>query len=165
VQTGRLAPPARLGPRGLRNDLLRQLLHHRVAREACDRAQVGVRFDPRHHLGLGKVTVTAEDAPGGGPGVPPPLDHALAHRQHVCATEAFGLEARGAQTPREARIKVQGQETIATLIAIVVALFLGTMSAVLGIIDSEHDALGWTVDCPIIGRYGVNPMDAFGSHE
>ena len=21
------------------------------------------------------------------------------------------------------------------------------------------------VDCPIIGRYGVNPMDAFGSHE
>jgi hypothetical protein len=34
VKAGRLAPPTRLGPLGLLDDLLSQLLQHRVAREA-----------------------------------------------------------------------------------------------------------------------------------
>jgi hypothetical protein len=38
---------------------------------------------------------------------------------------------------------VEGQATSATLIAIVADLFLGTMSAVFGVIDIEPDDLGW----------------------
>jgi hypothetical protein len=145
VKAGRLSPPMRRGPLGLRDDLVGQLRHHRVAREACDRAQLGVRFDPRHHLGRGQVAVTAKDEPGIEPGVPKPLAHALAHRQPLGTAEAFGLEDRGDQTPREACIKVPRQETIATILAIVADRFLCTMRAVLSGIDIEHDGLGWTV--------------------
>lgn len=145
MKAGRLTPPARIGPLGLLDDLVGQPLQHRVAREACDIAQVGLCFDPRPHLGIGKVTVTAKDAPGVGPRLPKPLDYPLEHRQHLCTAEALSLENRGDQTPREAFIKVEWQETIATLIAIVADLFLFTMSAVLSVIDIEHDDRGWTV--------------------
>jgi hypothetical protein len=36
VKAGSLAPPTRLGPFGLLDDLVGQLLQHRVARQACD---------------------------------------------------------------------------------------------------------------------------------
>ena len=145
VTAGRLSPPTRLGPRGRLDDLVGQRLQHRVAREACDRAQVGVRCAPRPHLGRGTVAVTATDEPGIGPGVPQPLDHPLAHRQHVCPAEACGREDRGEQTPRAAFIQVQRPETLATIIASVAAMVLCTMSAVLSVIAIEHDGLGWTV--------------------
>ena len=149
VQAGRLAPPARLGPPGLLEDLVGQLGQHRVAREAYAVAPVGVGFAPRPHLGRGKVTVTTTDAPGGGPRVPQPLAHPRASCQHVGTAAARGLKDRRDQTPREACMQVAWQETLATIIAIVAALCLCPMRAVRGGIDLEHHDRGWTV----VGRH------------
>ena len=145
VKAGSLSPPTCRGPLGLLDDHVGQCLQHRVACEAGDIAPLAWRVDPRHHLGRGKVAVTAQDDPGVGPGVSQPLDDALEYRQPVGAAEAFGLEDRGEQTPREACIQVAWHETIATRIAIVADMCLCTMGAVRGVINIEHDALGWAV--------------------
>jgi hypothetical protein len=142
VAAGDLAPPARRGPLGLLDDLLGQCLQHRGAREACDRAQVGVRCDPLPHLGRGEGAVTAQDDAGLGPGVSQPLDEALPHRKPLCTREALGFENRRAQASREARIQMPRQEAIATILAIVAGLFLLAMDWVLRVIGIEHDALG-----------------------
>ena len=145
VKASSLAPPTRRGPLGLLDDFVGQLLQHRVAREACDRAQVGVRFDPRPHLGRGDVAVTTQEDQRIGPRMSKPLDHALASRQHVGAAEAFGLENRGDQPSREAFIQVAWHATITAIIALVADLFLCTMGAVCGVIDLEDDDFGWAV--------------------
>jgi hypothetical protein len=54
VKAGSLSTPTRLGPLGLLDDLLGQLLQHRIAREACDIAQLGLRFEPRHPSSRGR---------------------------------------------------------------------------------------------------------------
>ena len=145
VKAGRLAPPARLGPLGLLEDLGGQPLQHRVACEACARAHVGLGCAPLHHCGIGKVTVTAQDAPSVGPRVPKPLAHPLEHCQQLCTAEALSLEDGGKETPCKAFIPVAWQETIAPILAIVADLFLCPMRAILGVIDVEHDDLGGTV--------------------
>ena len=142
VKAGSLAPPTRLGPLGLLDDLLGQVLHHRVAREAYAIAQVRWRCKPRQNLGRSQVAVTAQDAPSVGPGVSQPLDHALEDRQHWGTAAAFGLEDRGDQAPRETFRKGAWPETIPAIIAIVADMFLCTMGAVLRGIDIEHDDLG-----------------------
>ena len=86
--------------------------------------------------------VTTKGEPGVGPRWPKPLAHTLEYRQHWGTAEALGLEDCGDQTPREAFIQVAWQETIATIIAIVADMFLCTMSAVLGVIDSEMTSGG-----------------------
>jgi hypothetical protein len=91
------------------------------------------------------VTVTAKDAPRVGPRVPKLLDHPLEHCQHWCTAEALRLEDGGNETPQKACIQVEWQDTITPIIAIVADLFLCTMRAILGVIDVEHNDLGWTV--------------------
>jgi hypothetical protein len=144
VQAGCFVPPARLGPLGLRADRVGQRLPHRVAGAAGDRAPGSVGCAPRHPRGRGQGTVTAQEAPGGGPRVPQPLAPTLAPRQPVGTAAALGLEARGAQTPREACLQGEGPATIAPIIAIGAALGLGTRRAVLGGIGRQHADRGGT---------------------
>jgi len=82
--------------------------------------EVGLALNPRHHLGVGKVAVPAKDDKGIGPGLAQVLHQPFQHRQHLRRAQAFGLEDRGNQASRDALIvDVQGQETIAVIVAIV----------------------------------------------
>jgi hypothetical protein len=92
VEAGDLLATAHVGPRGLLDDLLGQLLQHGVARQTSDVAHTGLRFDPLHHFRVGKVAVTANDHQGLRPRLPQALDQALQHREHLGACEALGLQ-------------------------------------------------------------------------
>ena len=79
VKAGDLATPARIGPCGLLDRLVSQCLQDGIARQTRHIAQPRLRFDPLHHLGVGKVAIAAQEKPGVGPGVPQPLDQSLQH--------------------------------------------------------------------------------------
>ena len=106
---------------------------------------MGLGLDPLHHLGVGKVAVAARDDQGVGPRLPQALDQPSQHREHLRTAEALGREDRGDQASREALIHVKGEETLATIIAIIPDLLLLAMGGVLGVIEVEHDELGGTV--------------------
>jgi hypothetical protein len=61
VEAGDLPATVRLGPLGLLDDLLGQLLQHGVACQAGHIAHVGLLCNPLHHLRVGKVAVAAHD--------------------------------------------------------------------------------------------------------
>jgi hypothetical protein len=64
VKAGDLAPPAHLGSRGLLDHLACPGLQDGIARQTRHIVQPGLRFDPLHHLGVGKVAIAAKEKQG-----------------------------------------------------------------------------------------------------
>ena len=93
------APSAPLGACGLFDHLPRHPLPHGIAGPSGHLTAGGLGFDPLHHLGRGKVAVTAHNHQGVGPGVAQPLAQAFAPRQPLDTGETLGLENGGEKAP------------------------------------------------------------------
>ena len=98
VEASDLAAIARLGTFGLFDDLVSQLLQDTIAGQPGHIMEVGLRLDPLHHLGVGKMAVTANDHQGVRPSLTKTLEKPFQHAEHLRSTEALGLENRGNQT-------------------------------------------------------------------
>jgi hypothetical protein len=145
VEAGALAPSAPRGPFGLPHHRVSQLLQDAMAGPPGALMEGGWRLAPLPHLGGGKGAVTAPDDAGLGPGVAQVLDQAWPHGEPRRPAEALGLAYRGAQASREALRPVEGEETRATILAIVTAGLLRARGRVLGVVKVQHDQLGRAV--------------------